>query len=94
MRIDLNQPPRTQLYRSNSSAEAKKTAQQATVGAVSPANDVVALSSGGTAVQTLRAQMDQVPDIRQQRVSELQQAVRQGSFQVSPDRIAGAMLGE
>lgn len=50
------------------------------------------LSTGSDAVQRLKAQLDGVPDVRQQQVESLRQAVADGSFKVSPEHIAEAML--
>jgi flagellar biosynthesis anti-sigma factor FlgM len=40
----------------------------------------------------LKAQLDAVPDVRQQLVDGLRQAVAAGSFTASPQHIAKAML--
>jgi flagellar biosynthesis anti-sigma factor FlgM len=40
----------------------------------------------------LKALLDTVPDIRQQRVESLRQAIVNGSFKVSLEHIAEAML--
>jgi flagellar biosynthesis anti-sigma factor FlgM len=45
-------------------------------------------------VQQLREHLDGIPDVRQERVNGLRQAISQGTFQVSPGKIADAMLAE
>ena len=45
-------------------------------------------------VQTLRAHLDKVPDIRQQQVDSLKQAMAEGRYQLYPQQIAAAMFAE
>jgi flagellar biosynthesis anti-sigma factor FlgM len=54
--------------------------------------DLAHLSTGSDAVHRLKAQLDTVPDVRQQRVESLRQAFGDGSFKISPEHIAEAML--
>jgi negative regulator of flagellin synthesis FlgM len=97
MRIDLNPSSLPELARSNGAAGAAQPGQP-TVGNPADAataattDDVAHLSTGSDAVQRLKTQLDAVPDVRQQRVDALRQAVADGSFQVSPQQIAEAML--
>jgi len=92
MRIDLTTNSMPELERSQSSASSAKTGQSPTNGVPANADDVAQLSTGSDAIANLRAQLNQVPDVRQQRVEYLRQAISAGQFAVSPDRIADAML--
>lgn len=56
--------------------------------------DVRYLFPGDAAVETLKAQLDKVPEIRQQRVDWLKQAIAEGRYQMHPQKIAAAMLAE
>jgi flagellar biosynthesis anti-sigma factor FlgM len=83
------------LARSNSTAGAAPAGQPAVTeqaGATATTDDVANLSTGSDAVQRLKTQLDAVPDVRQQQVESLRQAVADGSFKVSPQHIAKAML--
>jgi flagellar biosynthesis anti-sigma factor FlgM len=42
----------------------------------------------------LTAQVNQLPDVRQERVAALASAVQNGTYQVSPEQTAGAILSE
>lgn len=42
----------------------------------------------------LQMKLDQTPDVRQQKVASLQQAISQGTYQVSGQSIANAMFQE
>ncbi len=95
MKIDLNPSSMQELARSNGSAAAAQASQPAVSNQPGASlDDVAHLSTGSDAIQKLKTQLDAVPDVRQQRVEGLRQSLRNGSFQVSPERIAGAMLGE
>src|ERR1700748_2559780 len=92
MRIDLTPPSMPDLDRSGSSATTAKAGSGSSVSGSSEGNDSAQLSTGSDAVQALQKQLESVPDGRQERVSALRQAMSDGSFQVSPARIAEAML--
>jgi flagellar biosynthesis anti-sigma factor FlgM len=46
------------------------------------------------AVQTLKAQLDKVPEIRQQKVDSLKQAIAEGRHRRDPRQIAAAMFAD
>ncbi len=56
--------------------------------------DMNQMFAGSAVVQALKAQLDKLPDIRQQRVDSLKQALAVGRYQIYPQRIATAMLAE
>jgi len=55
-----------------------------------PDTDGASLSSGSN-VSALAAQVKQLPDVRQERVAALRQAVESGQYQVSDQQIAEAL---
>ena len=94
MRIDLNASSMPELSRSSGSAAMDRAAEAAAEQARPTAEDVAHLSTGSEAVQNLKAQLQAVPDVRQQKVSALRQAMADGSFRVSVERTAEGMLAE
>jgi len=56
--------------------------------------DQTQLSASQSRVQDLRAELARLPDVRQDRVSALQKAIRNGSFHASDLQLANAMLGD
>ncbi len=58
------------------------------------ANDIAHPSRWSDAVQRLRKQLDELPDVRQDRVNPLKQAISDGAYQISPYAIATAMLAD
>jgi flagellar biosynthesis anti-sigma factor FlgM len=75
----------------DSRTNAAKTAQPSPVGEPS---DTVRLSSGQATVRQLVTQLDQVPEIRQQKVSSLRSQVQSGQFQRSNQQVAGAIVDD
>ena len=56
--------------------------------------DSVQLSVDQSTIRALREKLDNVPDVRSQRVAQLQEAIRNGSYQVSNEKLADAMFNE
>ncbi len=95
MKIDLNPSSMQELARSNGSATAAPVGQTEVSNQPGVSlDDVAQLSTGSDAIQKLKTQLEAVPDVRQQRVEGLRQAISEGSFQVSPEHIADAILGD
>jgi flagellar biosynthesis anti-sigma factor FlgM len=93
MRIDLNSSAMPELDRSPSATSGAKT-HDLTSRPSAIAEDSAMLSTGRDAVQTLKAQLDQIPEIRQQKVESLRQALAEGRYQAHPQQIAAAMVAE
>ncbi len=53
--------------------------------------DTTALSTGQGRVAALVSQLQNVPDVRQDKVDSLRTAIQQGEYKVSPEQIAAAM---
>ena len=58
------------------------------------AEDVAHLPTVSDAIQTLKAQLDKVPEIRQQKVDSLKQAIAEGRHRRDPRQIAAAMFAD
>jgi flagellar biosynthesis anti-sigma factor FlgM len=56
--------------------------------------DEVQFSVDGEKVQQLKADLDGLPDLRQERVVPLKKAIEEGSYKVSDQQIAQAMSSE
>jgi negative regulator of flagellin synthesis FlgM len=97
MRIDSNQGYQT-VSESNQSA----TSSQAASSGSSPASrrlsanlsqDQAKLSGGARVlVQALATEAAQLPEVRQERVSALRQAVQGGDYRLDPERVADALF--
>jgi len=56
--------------------------------------DQTSFSSDRMAISSLEARVMQTPEIRQDRVAGLRDAIRKGEYALQPDKIAAAMLNE
>jgi flagellar biosynthesis anti-sigma factor FlgM len=77
MRIDLNPWAMPGLGRSGEAASGTKPGDMTRLAAPN-AEDVAHLSSGSDAIQRLKLQLDALPDVRQERVDALRQAISAG----------------
>jgi negative regulator of flagellin synthesis FlgM len=94
MRIDLNPSMLPELGRSNGPTDQTKTEAGGSGPALGDSSDVARLSTGSQALQQLKTQLTVVPEIRQQQVDTLKQAIQNGSYEISSQRIATAMLAD
>ena len=92
MRIDPNQPLANQVVTDRSRANAAKTGNVPPGDAWSGGEASFAATAGGVSSLTARAM--ETPEIRQERVEALRQAISNGSYQLDPQQIADAMLNE
>jgi flagellar biosynthesis anti-sigma factor FlgM len=90
MRIDSNSRPQQDLGTTNLS-DARIASDQ---GARFSAADTAAISPDQVRVQSLVAQVSAFPEIRQDRVDALSRSIREGSYQVSAEQTAAAILSE
>jgi flagellar biosynthesis anti-sigma factor FlgM len=86
----LNPQAMPELDRSTSAAAGSK-AQDATERSLA---DVTHLFTGSVVVQTLKAHLDKLPEIRRQKVNSLKQAIAEGKYQTHPQQIADAMFAD
>ena len=59
-----------------------------------PVADRAVISSTAGMLRQLRAKLETVPEVRQDKVEALQRAMRSGSYELDPGKIADAMLKE
>lgn len=58
-----------------------------------PQDDRVSLSDASKEMQTAEDSVASVPDIRQEKVDAIKQAVESGSYEIDPGKIADKMIG-
>ena len=93
MKIDapLNFPQQVEPKRVETAGSAPSRNPSET-GAASP--DLAQFSVDGEKVQQLKSSLAGVPDVRQDRVAALQQAIASGSYSVSGQKIAESMSSD
>jgi len=92
MRIDLNHGPQSSIETNRSGTQSTGAAASSSANRVVSGEDQAELSGAHAQVQALVAQASQLPEIRQERVHALRQAVQSGHYQPSPEQVAGAMF--
>lgn len=66
--------------------------QKASEAAKSPQGDTLNLSSQAQEIQRLRQFLDQVPDVREDQVQPVAEAVASGKYRVEADKVADQMV--
>ena len=98
MRISLDQPPQTLAESGHSTnnvfANPQGSASASVAGSSGLGEDQAQLSGLHVQVQALAAQASQLPEIRQEKVSALRQAVLDGSYRPSADQVAQAIFDQ
>jgi flagellar biosynthesis anti-sigma factor FlgM len=91
MRIDLNSPPQpshdSNRSRTSSASNDGPSASHRLAG-----EDQAQLSGIHARGQALAAQISQLPEVRQEWVEALRQAIQNGQYQTSPEKVAGALF--
>jgi len=90
MRIDAPLPTPDNVQTQNVSRPGTP-AQQGSASAVPSGQDQAQLSVDSGTVQQLKSRISQLPEIRQERVNALRQAVNSGSYQVSNQQLGDAI---
>lgn len=90
MRIDSNQPISNQVVTETSARNSGKAGDASNAAA----SEGATFSAGKVGVNTLEAQVLATPEIRQDRVEALRQAISSGNYQLDPAKMADAMLSE
>ena len=90
MRIDAPLPLPENLQ-PHKVARSGSSTQQSRPAPVDSGQDQAQLSVDSDTVQQLKANLSQVPEVRQERVNALRQAMSSGSYQVSDQQLSDAM---
>ena len=56
--------------------------------------DTVVLSDTAKTVQEAQTQLEQIPDVREEKVAELREQVESGTYEIDAEKIADKMLKE
>ncbi len=93
MRVDaaLSFPENTQPDKVGQSGS---TTQKSRPAAVATGQDQAQLSVDSATIQQLNVKLAQLPDVRQDRVDALRQAVSTGSYQISDQQLGNAIASD
>ena len=92
MRINLNSKTQDTADVGQAATTGSRVAGNSN-GALLPA-DTAVLSPEQARVQSLAAEVNSLPDVRQEKVAALGLAIQQGNYEVSPEQTAEALLGQ
>ena len=94
MEIDKNQGIRVDAYVNQ--VHEKKQADQAADRAKESAikTDTVVISDAAKRIQEARAKLDEIPDVREDKVAELKNQIQNGTYQIDADKAAEKLLKE
>jgi len=56
--------------------------------------DKVVISDAAKRIQEARAKLDEIPDVREDKVAELRNQIQNGTYQMDADKIAAKLLKE
>jgi flagellar biosynthesis anti-sigma factor FlgM len=90
MRIDAPLPP-PENVQTQQVSHSGSPAQQSPAAAVTSGQDRAQLSVDSGTVQQLKSSLSQLPEVRQDRVDPLRQAVSSGSYQISDQQLSDAI---
>jgi len=91
MRIDLNHGPQ-QLPETNRRSAHSTGTGTSSLGNIVEGEDQAQISDAHVQIQALVTQASQLPEVREERVQALRQAIESGRYQASPQKIGGAMF--
>jgi flagellar biosynthesis anti-sigma factor FlgM len=89
VRVDLNGPALSEV---NSSAAGKNTEVSVAQGASALQEDTASLSTNSATIADLSVKALASPEIRQQKVEALRNAIQSGEYQIDPGAIADSMI--
>jgi flagellar biosynthesis anti-sigma factor FlgM len=92
MRIDSNHGLQPLPENERSTTSQANAAGASALGNSAVGEDQAQLSGAHVQVAALTAQASQLPEVRQQRVQALRQAIQSGSYHASPQQVAAAVF--
>ena len=95
-KIDLKQPNQAENARINRTPDAIRANQaeklQPPTGSAESDQDKISVSERATTIENLTARVNQLPDMRQEKVEAMRERIQSGSYNPSANDIADAIL--
>jgi negative regulator of flagellin synthesis FlgM len=92
--IEKNRPADIKAYTSHASRLRRKERASGNKAALDSTEDRVLLSPMAKEVQIAKSQLQEIPDVRVEKVTEIKNKIAQGSYQISSEKIAHRLMGE
>jgi negative regulator of flagellin synthesis FlgM len=92
--IEANRPADIKAYTSQASKLRGKEKVSGNKSALNSSEDRVLLSPMAKEIQMATNQLQEIPDVRIEKVTEIKNQIAQGSYQISAEKIAHRLMGE
>ncbi len=92
--IDKNNPAGIKAYTSQTARFRGKEKASGNQSASGSCNDRVFLSPMAQEIQRTESQLQEIPDVRIEKVTEIKNQIAQGTYSVSSEKIAYRLMGE
>ena len=92
--IESNRPADIRAYISQASRLRRKENASDNKTTLGSSEDRVLLSPMAKEIQMAKSQLQEIPDVRVEKVAEIKNQIAQGSYQVSSERIAHRLMSE
>jgi len=92
--IERNRPADIKAYTSQASRLRGKEKASGNISTLDSNEDRVLLSPMAKEIQMAKNQLQAIPDVRVEKVTEIKNQIAQGSYPVSSERIAHRLMGE
>jgi flagellar biosynthesis anti-sigma factor FlgM len=92
MRVDPNHGTQPAPESNRPGAQSSAAGNSSAAGGLGLGEDQASLSGGHAQIEALAAQAAQLPEVRQERVHALRQAIQGGQYDPAPETVAGAVV--
>jgi negative regulator of flagellin synthesis FlgM len=92
--IERNHPAGIKAYTSQTSRLRRNNKVSANIPSSDSCEDRVLLSPMAREIQTAKSQLQEIPDVRVEKVTEIKNQINQGTYPVSSEKIALRLMGE
>ena len=94
MEIEKNQGVQIDAYVNQVQDKTKPEPSEAKSEKATSKKDTVVISDAAKRIQEVRSQLDEVPDVDEEKVAQLRQEIEDGTYNRSADDIAAKMITE
>ena len=92
--IDRNRPADIKAYTRQASRLRGKEKSSGNTSTLDSSEDRVLLSPMAKEIRMAKNQLQEIPDVRVEKVTDIKNQIAQGSYQVSSEKIARRLMGE
>jgi len=94
MEIEKSQGIQIDAYVNQVQEKSKVDPSNNKAGNAAVKTDTVVISDAAKRIQEIRSQLDEIPDVREEKVAQLRQQIEEGTYEIKPDKIAEKIIAE